>query len=329
MRVGRLSQALGDPRQRFVAGVALSALIVALLLLTGSDYLALLLATSGVYAVTVTGLNFLTGTSGQLSFGHNTFLAVGAYGTAIVLTRSTLSPWLATLAAVVLAGALATVVAYPITRLRGHYLSMATLALGLATYEIIANVSFTNGFVGMSLPRPLILFGLSSLAHPQAAIIVWLVVLLAVWSLFALRRSRFGKALEAARDNEDLAIACGLNVPLLRLGAFVISALYAAAGGALLAFVLGYISPELFSVDTIATLFMMMYLGGTGGLFGVLVSTFVITALPQELSPLATWEVPIFGTLLLAYLVLRQPIQALWRRLRASQPGATRRGETT
>lgn len=301
------------PAGRLIAGLLVSVVALALILSLGSDFLALVLATSAAYAITVTGLNLLTGTSGQLSFGHNAFFAVGAYAAAILVTSDHLAPFAALIAGAVLAAAIAALVGYPITRLRGHYLSMATLALGLAAYEYVANAPLTHGFIGISVAQPLGFLGVTTMTHTGAAGIAWGFVLLAVVSLWAIRRSRFGKALEAIRDNEDLAVASGLNVPLLRMGVFVISAVYAAVGGALLAFTLAYISPELFSVDTIATLFMMMYLGGTRGLWGALIAAAVITAMPQELSALATWEVPVFGTFLILYLIFQRDLAALPR----------------
>ncbi len=113
-----------------------------------SNYVLSLLIVGATYGIMCIGLNLFMGQTGQISFGHNAFAAIGCYGTAILCTNYNWFPPLALVAAAVLAGILALIVGKPTLRLKGHYLAMGTLAIGLITYEITVEwQSVTQGYI--------------------------------------------------------------------------------------------------------------------------------------------------------------------------------------
>src|SRR5262249_44195444 len=147
---------------------------------------------AAIYGVFCTGLNFFMGYTGQASFGQNAFAALGGYGTAILCAGYGWEPLLALVGSTLIAGILGLVVGYPTLRLRGHYLALATFALGLMTYEIsIEWNSLTQGYMGYSGIPPLGLAGYE-LATEKAQLVVLIVfLLLGVWISQRLRQSRF------------------------------------------------------------------------------------------------------------------------------------------
>jgi branched-chain amino acid transport system permease protein len=293
---------------RFLAGILFTVGCVTVIVSLGNDYLALVLAIAGAYAIAVSGLNLLTGSSGQLSFGHNSFFAIGAYAVAIGETTWHIPFWESLAIGILGSVAVALVIGLPVARLRGHYLSMATLAFGLLAYNVVSNAQITHGFVGISGIPPVTIGPLSALTHKGGAEIMWLFALGVVTTIWLIRRSPFGKIVEAVRDDETLALACGISVGWIRTAVFVLSSTYAALGGGLLAGSITYISPELFDIHTIATFFLIMYLGGTENLWGCLVASLVVTAVPQQLSWLANWQMPVFGLILILYFIFQDDL---------------------
>jgi branched-chain amino acid transport system permease protein len=290
-----------------MAGAAVAfALITAL----ASDFWILVLTTSGVYAITVLGLNLLTGYTGQVSFGHNAFLALGAYAAALGTTEMGLGPVPALLMGVGMSIAVALIVGTPALRLRGHYLALATLAFGLAVYAFVANSELTKGFVGISGIPPLSLLGLEA-ADPRALLVViWVIVFASALSVWVIGHSRMGERLTAIKDDEDLASACGVNTHRVKVVVFAVSAVYASVAGSLQAFALSYVSPELFNIHTIALLFIILFIGGLT-VWGSVIAAVGVTVAPQELSWLSEWQTSVFGVILLAILVLGPRVGSL------------------
>lgn len=263
--------------------VAATAALVAFAL-ASSDYIATVLGFAAIYAVFCTGLNLFMGYTGQASFGQNAFAAIGGYGTAVLTDRLGLGPLPALLAAAALSGALALAVGYPTLRLRGHYLAMATFALGLITYEIaIEWTDLTQGYMGYSGIPPLGLFGYEIGTVKGQLVVLALAALLGVFLAVRLRDSRFGRALRAIAGSEAAAAALGINVARYKLAAFVIAALYASVAGSLFAHFVGFISPEVFGTSMVVLSFTMLYLGGIGTTWGPLIGALIASLLPEVL----------------------------------------------
>lgn len=286
------------------AGLAAAGLAWLGLWALANDYVLTVLVLAGIYAIIAVGLNIFTGYTGQISFGHNAFAAIGGYASAILTTTHGWSPLLALLVGAALAVAAAALVGYPTLRLRGHYLAMGTLALGLISYVLSVQLEgLTRGFTGISGIPPLA-FGSSTLTTPRGYFaLVWLLVILAVTSGWLIVHSRLGLALRAIRGGEDAARALGIDVTRYKIQALAISAAYASVGGSLFGHFVSYISPEAFGLYMVVLLFTMLFVGGIGTTVGPVVGAVVIGSLPEVLSGFKDYRELIYAAVLIVILL--------------------------
>lgn len=264
-----------------VAGAALIALLFAYVLINGG-YLVTVMQLAMIYGVFCVGLNFFMGYTGQASFGQNAFAAIGGYGSAILCVQYHWEPILALIASMAVAGVASLVVGYPTLRLRGHYLAMATFALGLITYDISVQwTSLTQGYMGYS-GIPSLGIGPFTVESERAKLVCLMVILVfGLWISGRLRNSRFGRALRAISTSEMGAAALGIRISRYKLAAFVIAAVYASAAGSLFAHVVGFISPEVFGLQMVVVTFTMLYVGGIGTVLGPAIGAIVASLLPE------------------------------------------------
>jgi branched-chain amino acid transport system permease protein len=234
--------------------------------------------------IAILGLNFLTGWSGQVSIGNSGFMAVGAFGTAILLQHHSTLPIVVTMLLSTLLGAIAgMIVGLPATRLRGPYLAGMTLAFGASITPLIQNLgSVTGGPAGIQLssiptaPQWLISIRSSTtspitLNAQWLALLALLVTIIAMFLMANLEASRLGRAMRLVRDNDVAAELVGLSLPRTRVTAFVVSAAYAGLAGSLMAYTQGSVSPQNFLVSLSITLLSLMVLGGMGTLSGAVI----------------------------------------------------------
>lgn len=245
-------------------------------------YLVTVLGLAVIYAVFCTGLNLFMGYTGQASFGQSAFAALGGYGTAILCAGQGWEPWAALVVSMLLSGVVALAVGYPTLRLRGHYLAMATFALGLIAYELSIEWSgLTQGYMGYAGIPPLGIAGWELDSDRGQLVACILFMLLGVWVAARICASRFGRALRAIAGSEQAALALGIPVARYKLAAFVIAAMYASVSGSLLAHFVGFISPEIFGLPMVVLGFTMLYLGGIGTIWGPVLGAVVASLLPE------------------------------------------------
>ncbi|MEQ4715619.1 branched-chain amino acid ABC transporter permease [Nonomuraea sp. B19D2] len=255
-----------------------------------------------VYAVALLGLNLLVGHAGQISLGHGAFFAVGAYATAILLDRWAL-PYPLTLP--VAAGAafvLGLAFGLPAMRLRGLYLALVTLAVAIFLVPLLKRFeAVTGGSMGLTLAKPAPP-GWSGLAEDQWLYFLTLLVAVAAFLVAgSLLRSRVGRALHAVRDDEAAAEVMGVRLSSYKTLAFAWSAMFAGAAGCLYTWVIGFVSPDSFTVNLSITLLAGLVVGGLGSLSGpVLGGLFVmfVPGIAQDINDAAPGVV--FGLLIIA-----------------------------
>src|SRR5262249_2551180 len=171
---------------------------------------------------------------------------------------------------------------WPTLRLKGHYLAMATLAIGLIVYEIaIQWQSVTQGYMGISGVAPLGVAGHEIVSERGKLFVLMVILLLATFAAARLRASRFGRALAAIAGSEDAARALGIEVARYKLAAFMISAAYAALAGSLFVHVVEFVSPEVFGLHMVVLAFTMLYVGGIGTLGGPILGAVIVSLLPE------------------------------------------------
>jgi branched-chain amino acid transport system permease protein len=286
-------------------------------------YLVTVMSFALIYAVFVTGLNLFMGYAGQVTFGHNAFAALSGYASAVLTSSYGWQPLTALLAGLALALAVALLVGYPTLRLKGHYLAMATLAIGLIVYEVAVQwQAVTGGYMGISGIPPVGVGRFEIVSDRAQLAFLALVVALAIWSAMRLRASRFGRALVAIAGSEDAARALGIDVARYKLLAFLISAVYAALAGSLFVHIVGFVSPEVFGLHMVVLAFTMLYVGGIGTATGPLVGAVIISLLPETFRALKDYQDLAYGAGLILLLIYAPKglaaLGELWPRKQAS-----------
>jgi branched-chain amino acid transport system permease protein len=298
-----ISNKLGGYGYFAIALAVAIALLFAWVLLKGG-YLLTVLQLAMIYGVFCVGLNFFMGYTGQASFGQNAFAAIGGYGSAILTVQYGWEPILALVVSMAVAGVAAVVVGYPTLRLRGHYLAMATFALGLITYDVSVQwTDLTQGYMGYSGIPPL---GVGPFTVEDDKLkLVCLAVILAfgVWLSSRLRHSRFGRALRAISSTELGAAALGIRVSRYKLLAFIIAALYASAAGSLFAHTVGFISPEVFGLQMVVVTFTMLYVGGIGTVLGPAIGAVIASLLPEVVRSTGRFQDIAYAAVLILMLI--------------------------
>lgn len=267
-------------------------------------YLVTVLGFAALYAIFVTGLNFFMGYTGQVSFGQNAFAAIGGYTSAVLTTAYGWPVFAAMPLGIVAAGLLALAIGYPTLRLRGHYLAMATLALGMIAQEIAVQWDkVTMGYTGIAAIPALGAFGWE-LPNERAQLAALLAALaLAVWVSSRLKHSRMGHALAAIAGSEDAARALGIDVARYKLIAFVIAAAYAAFAGSMFVHFVGFVSPEVFGLHMVVLGFTMLYIGGIGTVFGPLIGALIVSLLPETFRGFKEYQDLAYGAALIVILI--------------------------
>jgi branched-chain amino acid transport system permease protein len=267
-------------------------------------YFVTIMSFAMVYAVFVIGLNVFMGFAGQVSFGHNAFAAVSGYASAVLTATYYWEPLAAFAVGLGLALSVALVVGWPTLRLKGHYLAMATLAIGLIAYDIaIQWQSVTQGYMGISGISPLGIAGYEIDSDRGKLFALVIIVALASLAAARLRASRFGRALAAVAGSEDAARALGVDVARYKLLAFLVSAAYAALAGSLFVHVVEFVSPEVFGLNMVVLAFTMLYVGGIGTLGGPILGAVIVSLLPEIFRGLKDYQDLFYGAGLILLLI--------------------------
>ncbi len=298
------------------------------LALSLNGYWVFVLAQVALLALVGVGLNVLLGLTGQVSFGHVGFYAIGAYTVAILTTKAGVSFWLAWPIAALIGGACGALLAVPALRVKGPYLAMITIAFGFIVENgIIEAGTLTggqNGIMGITGPA------LGGLAQGERAVAL-LAIAAAGLGLAAyawLARGTWGAAMRAVRDAETAAESVGLNPLVIKTVAFAVSAVCAAAAGALFAPLSGFVTPHTFGFLQSILFVLVVMLGGAGSVTGPLVGALLVGLLPELLSGLEEFRLLFFGVLLLVVLWVApggvvgglQRLRARWWPARGTAP---------
>jgi branched-chain amino acid transport system permease protein len=248
-----------------------------------TPYMLYVLNMAGIAAIAALGLNILIGFTGQISLGHGAFFGVGAYSAAILASRFHL-PLLITLPAAGLMTALVGMVfGIPSGRLKGLYLTIATLAgQFIIEYLMLHWESLTKGTMGITLP-PATLFSLSVQGDRSFYYLILLTLIGTTWLAVNLMRTRYGRAFIAIRDNDRAAEGMGIPIFRFKLLSFAISSFYAGFAGALWASYMGSITAEPFNLVLSVEYIAMVIIGGLGNIAGSIYGAVFITLLNEAL----------------------------------------------
>jgi branched-chain amino acid transport system permease protein len=292
-------------RGRLVLAAVLAVLIALPLAL--SPYRVLLMLPFMAYGVILLGLNLLFGYTGLVSFGHALFVGIGAYTAAVLTAQGVRSLEAIVLLAAGLGALAAALVGALCVRYVKIYFGMLTLAFGMVFYTFLLKFyRLTGGDEGMPVLRPLLL-GLNLDGMSKTAFLVGPyyyyclgVLVLAAAVMWRIVHSPFGLCLRTIRDNPTKAEALGVGVTRYRWYAFVISAVFAAVGGALLAPPTGNVDPTLAYWTHSGNLVFMVLLGGFASFFGPVLGAFVFIFLQDAVMSVVPYWRLVFGAILAA-----------------------------
>jgi len=283
--------------------VALAIVVALLPLVLPSGFYLRIATLVFINALAVLGLNLLMGFAGQVSLGHAAFFALGAYAVAVGPTHLAMPSWAALIGGVVLAALIAFVVGRPILRLKGYYLAVATLGMGLLTALVVANeVAWTGGPNGMPVPRLVVLDWRVSGSQTW----YWVAgvsLTLGTWVAVNLIESPTGRAFRAIHDSETAARVLGIDIARYKLIAFVISAMYAALAGAYVALFDGFVTPDTSSFLRSIEFVVMAVLGGLGSILGSVVGAAILVILPQLLTVFHEYEHIVLGLIMIVFMI--------------------------
>ena len=289
---------------RALGGLALAAL--GLPLVVGDDYVLQTLGLGWLYAILAVSLTLVAGTAGLVSLGQAGLLAIGAYASALLAIDLHLPVALTVAAAGVITAALGTLLVFPAFRLRGHYVSIATLAVGeIVTLVILNWDSLTRGPIGVAGIPPL-----SGLGRPLVSG-AWLyeiplIVLIVLAALqYRLLGSHLGRTFRAMRDDDVAARAYGVRLDRYKSLAFVFAGFSAGIAGALMAHVYSYVNHETFPSQLSILALTMVILGGLGNVLGAVLGAVVLVTLPEFFRAAAEYRMLIYGLVLLLLIRFR------------------------
>lgn len=268
--------------QNFWTKVWLSALVIALLLLPLAlqKYWVYTLTLAAIAVIGALGLNLLTGYAGQISLAHASFLALGAYATA-VLSKAGVPFFVVIPVAGFVAALAGCVIAVPALRLKGLYLALATLAFFVIVDFAIRKAEFlTGGAAGTHVPSPAA-FGMTLAGDLAFYYLALGVAALATLFVKNLERSKVGRALTAVRDSDIAAEMAGISIFRTKLSAFAISSFLAGVAGSLLGYYLQFINPDNFGLSVSVTYLAMIIVGGMGTVIGSILGALFMTFLPE------------------------------------------------
>jgi branched-chain amino acid transport system permease protein len=260
---------------------------------------------AGIYIILTLSLNLIIGYAGQVSLGHAAFYGIGAYASTLTALNWHFPFPLAVLAAMLFTGACGLALGLPTLRLKEDYLAIVTLGFGVVIDMVMRNLEITGGPDGIvGIPSPVIL-GLSFRPAPLYLLLVGLGVAFALLFTYLLVASYHGRALRAIRDHETTAQVMGINTPAYKVAIFALAAALAGLAGSLFAHYIKHINYESFGLHTSILILSMVVLGGMGSILGSVVGAIILTALPETLRQLQSYQDLVYGGLLVALLVWR------------------------
>jgi branched-chain amino acid transport system permease protein len=271
---------------------AVMVILLALFPLFVKNYYIYLANYIAINIIIVLGLNLLVGYTGQISLGHAGFVAIGAYGTIILMTRLHLPFLPALLLAALVAALFGFLLGLPSLRLEGPYLSIATLGFGLTITQIIGRMDLFGGREGLHAPE--LTIGAwhldTDLDFYYLLIPVTFLLTLAARNL---TQTKVGRAFVAIRDADIAAETMGVNLLFYKTLAFSVSAFYAGIGGGMYAFVLRFVEPEIFTLMMSIMFLAMVVVGGLGSIMGAVAGATLLSWMDLQLRNIL--DIPFLG----------------------------------
>jgi len=281
------------------AGLVLSYVLPHFRIIT--PYVELILVSIGINIILTTSLNLVNGYMGEFSVGHAGFMAVGAYSAAMltvhVFPYGDAAQW-SFLPAIIGGGLAAALLGWAIAVLsfktRGDYLAIVTLAFLMIVKSTLENIDAVGGARG--------LLGIERLTT-LPWVFAWSVA--AVWVIRNLVHSRYGRDIQAVRDDEIAANQTGVDTRRAKVLAFCVSSFFAGVAGGLFAHHLQFVNPRMFDIVKSTDMLVMVYLGGIGSLGGSILGATLYTLLLEVLRPFGAFRMMLMPMMLVLLMLFR------------------------
>lgn len=301
-----------------LVGIALLAACMLLPLLPVPEYWITLLNYTGIYALPVLGLVLLTGFARITSLAQAAFAGIGSYTTAVLAVKFGISPWVGLVAGVALVAVIAFVIGLITMRLSGHFLTLATMAWGLALFYLFSNLEFLGKYDGLTNVPPLRFGELELTAPRQMYYLIWIMLVALALGVRNLLNSRIGRAIQTLQGGNVLAESMGINSQWLKMLVFVLAATLAAVSGFLYAGLQRAVNPTPFGLNYGIEYLFMAVVGGMGQVWGALIGASLITilkdglqsVLPQLLGGHSNFEMVVLGVVMV--LILQYTRSGVW-----------------
>ena len=293
-------------RQQLLIGVILVALGLILPALL-PEYFIYLFNLLMMYLILAIGLDIVMGWSGQFAFAHIAFYGIGIYGTALLHMRLGVPFIVGMPLAALLAALIGYLIAVPATKLRTVYLALSTFAFAqCAAWVFRTWESLTKGPDGLRM-TPTNLFGFEIVNDSQAMPVIAVILALVIAATLNLLHSKLGRDFFAVRDNENVALASGVDVKATQVWALTISAFYAGVAGGVYTLFQSYINPDNIDVTLLVLILSMVVVGGSVSLAGVSIGVVVLGVLPEVLRAapkgLLIWQEFVYGLILMLAII--------------------------
>lgn len=294
---------------RYIINALLFALLMAagvLMTETGviSNYFTKVIMLIGINVILTVSLNIATGYLGQLPLGHAGFMAVGAYASAIFMTRVSADASAVFPLGILIGGAVAAVfgilIGIPALRLKGDYLAIITLGFGEIIRVVLLNIDSVLGFKLTNGAA-----GLQNIPKTTTFLNTFICVGLTCFLIHTLMHSRHGRAILSIRENEIAADSCGINTTYYKTLGFTASAFFAGVAGALYGGYIGLLTPGSFGFMKSIEILVMVVLGGMGSMIGSIVSAITLTAVPELLRAFDNYRMIVYSLLLIVVMIFK------------------------
>lgn len=281
--------------------IFLAALLIAVILLSSNSYFAFVGVKSVINAIAVVGIVVISGNTNQLHLGQSAFIGIGAYVSAILMTKLGVNFWLTIPCSMIIAGLFGWLLSFPTLRLKGgSYLALVTQCFGEIIYLLLLNLEpITNGAFGiLGIPSPAIgSFEFSDLRSYLFLCIAFLaVVYIAVKRVLG---SKYGRFFLSIKEAEEAAQSVGISTRRYKMIAFVLATSIAGVAGTLYGPYIGYLSPEQFRWSASLQLVGMAIVGGIASVEGGIIGAVLLTFLPELLRSADSLRMILYGLVII------------------------------
>jgi branched-chain amino acid transport system permease protein len=289
------------------------------------NFLTNLIALVWVSAISVLGLNYIIRNTGQVSLGHASIQAIGAYAGGISVVTFHAPAIIAFIVAPVCSGIFGLILAVSSIRLNGPYFAVVSLVLGWAVAEALTLFSgITGGYQGLYVQQ------FTIFASPVVTI-YFLALILFMISIFIVRNiqiSKYGKALLVMKKSPQAATSLGVNVVRFKIISITIGNIFAGLSGVLYVYLVSAITPEAFGFSQSAYYLVASVVGGTLSPFGALLGSIVTVCLPTFMSSLQYYASALLGLLLIVVLAfLPGGLSTIGKRFRVAKGKIQKSGD--